>query len=118
MLLKRIGYWGDDGTGLPSPAALVDESWDEQERELVADHLARGFVARAYLGNAICRICGEKVGSLELTDGTYLWPEGLVHYVTVHHVRLPASFVDHVHSFMDAVEAAEVDETWWRSVGR
>ena len=116
MLLQRVGYWGDRDSGLPDPRTLVDESWDEDERGLVTNHLVRGFVARAYMGYASCRICGAQNGSLELTDGVFLWPEGLAHYVTAHAVKPPATFVDHVRSFTDEIEAADVDETWWRSL--
>jgi hypothetical protein len=115
VLLLRLGYWGERGSGLPDPASFVDESWDDTDRDLVAGHLDRGFVARAYMGYSTCRICGAQNGSLELTDGVYLWPEGLGHYVTVHSVRLPDSFVNHVRSFTDAIESADVDESWWRS---
>jgi hypothetical protein len=52
---------------------------------------------------------------LELTDRVFLWPEGLVHYVTAHNVRLPNGFVDHVRAFTDEIEDAAVDESWWRS---
>lgn len=116
MLLQRVGYWGDRDRGLPDPRALVDESWEAAERHLVTDYLVRGFVARAYLGYSACRICGAQNGSLEFTDGVFLWPEGLAHYVTAHAVRLPANFVDHVRSFTDEIEAADVDEAWWRSL--
>lgn len=114
--LQRLGYWGDRDSGLPSPTALVDDSWDEAERDLVTNHLARGFVARAYMGRAACRICGEQIGSLELTDGVYIWPEGLVHYVTVHHVRLPEPVVEHIRVFTDAIETADVDDSGWRAI--
>ena len=117
MLLQRLGYWGDRDSGLPDPVTLVDESWDRDERGLVTDHLVRGFVARAYVGYSTCRICGAQNGSLELTDGAFVWPEGLAHYVTAHAVRLPAAFVEHVHAFTDAIESADVDESWWRSLG-
>lgn len=116
MLLQRLGYWGEVGSGLPVPSSFVDESWDGQERAFVDEHLRRGFVARAYLGTAACRICGIELGSQELTDGVYLWPEGLRHYVTAHSVRLPAAFIRHVHAFTDEIESADVDETWWRSI--
>ncbi|MFE0464033.1 YrhB domain-containing protein [Kitasatospora sp. NPDC058965] len=32
-----------------------------------------------------------------LTDGTWLWPGGLAHYVEQHHLRLPPDFVRHAH---------------------
>jgi len=35
------------------------------------------------------------MGSCDLTDGTWVSPEGLWHYVDVHSVRLPDEFVEH-----------------------
>ncbi|WP_173094396.1 hypothetical protein [Actinomadura verrucosospora] len=116
MLLQRLGYWGEAGSGLPAPSALIDDSWNDMDRDLVAEHLGRGFVARAYTGHATCRVCGDQVGSLELTDGTYIWPEGLRHYVAAHSIRLPERFVEHVRTFTDEIEGADVDDSWWRSL--
>ena len=36
------------------------------------------------------------MGSWDLTDGTWVWPQGLSHYVEVHGVVLPEEFVSHV----------------------
>jgi hypothetical protein len=118
VLICSCNFWdtgGSPSSGLPHPAALIDESWDTEEREIVVDYLVRGFVARVYMGTSACRICGRRNGSLEFTDGVFIWPEGLAHYVKEHAVRLPEHFVRHVRSFTDDVESAEVDESWWRS---
>ena len=34
------------------------------------------------------------MGSHCLTDGAWVWPEGLTHYVECHDVRLPGEFVE------------------------
>lgn len=34
------------------------------------------------------------MGSKCLTDGNWVWPEGLAHYIEAHEVRLPDEFVD------------------------
>jgi hypothetical protein len=114
--LIRIGYWGDGTPGdYPDPRALIDYDVDSLERETVVDYLARGIAARPYLGVASCRICGMPLGSLELSDGTYLWPEGLAHYVGEHRVRLPTAFVDHVNARVTELEEAQADDDWWRA---
>jgi hypothetical protein len=103
---------------------MVDGTWDEGvafrdaalDRDDVADHLERGFAARAYMGLSPCRLCPQTNGALELTDGTFLWPEGLSHYVRHHAVRLPDTFLQHVISVRDALEAATADESWWQSL--
>lgn len=115
--LILLGYWVGPGTShsWPAPEALVDEEWDSIERKLVADYLSRGVVARSYMGYSTCRICGLQNGDLELSDGTYVWPSGLAHYVDEHAVRLPERFVHHVIQRIESLESAERDEAWWHS---
>lgn len=116
--LILIGYWRSEGTTeWPDPVDFVDSTWDADERDLVVDHLSRGFVVRAYMGYSPCRICGINNGALELSDGVYVWPDGLGHYVAEHAVRLPEPFVAHVLAMADAFEAVDRDESWWRSFG-
>lgn len=55
-------------------------------------------------------------GNIELSDGYYVWPDGLAHYASEHAVRLPERFVAHVSIMIDALEGAERDVDWWRSV--
>jgi len=112
--LIRIGYWvSTREPHWPDPHALVDATLDEDDRLDTADYLKRGWVARAYMGNSDCRICGITAGSLELTDGTYIWPEGLTHYVEEHFVRLPEIFTAHVMAMTEHYESLAVDDSWW-----
>ncbi|MEU7900479.1 hypothetical protein AB0B45_47555 [Nonomuraea sp. NPDC049152] len=101
--LRLIGYWSSaDTPDWPNPNDWVDLDWDDRERELVAIYLAGGIHAPyATAGPSECRICKQANGSLELTDGTYLWPEGLAHYVRDHSVRLPEVIVQHALKWMD-----------------
>ena len=47
-------------------------------------------------GTSWCRVCGKANGSAEHTDGVYLWPKGLAHYVCEHGVRPPVSVIRHI----------------------
>jgi hypothetical protein len=38
------------------------------------------------------------MGCRDFTDGKWVWPEGLYHYVEMHDVRLPDVFVVHCRS--------------------
>ncbi|MFI5707785.1 hypothetical protein [Kribbella sp. NPDC051620] len=68
------------------------------------------------MGYSPCRLCDSTTnGSLELSDGVYVWPEGLKHYVSDHGLRPPRSFVEHVIEMSEAFEDAGRDESWWRS---
>jgi hypothetical protein len=114
--LILIGYWaGERAAGWPSPRDFVDESWDSDTRDQVVDYLQRGFVVRAYMGYSPCRMCGRNNGDLELSDGTFVWPDGLVHYVVDHAVRPPQKFVTHVLSEIASYETAGREESWWRA---
>lgn len=67
------------------------------------------------------------MGTAEQTDGVYVWPEGLAHYVAEHNVRLPKEFVNHVLADPTRFHRVDVDpgdpeknfvtdERWWRSI--
>jgi hypothetical protein len=123
LSLRRIGYWKPAPSGIarnqadewPDPASFVDASWDADLRDMVADYLDCGFVWRAFAGLSPCRLCGQSNGALELSDGAFLWPSGLAHYIRDHQVRLPAEFVKHVERFTGQLEDAAVDDAWWYS---
>jgi len=117
--LILIGYWsGGDGPNDDWPDArdFIDESWDEDERIDVGLYLTHGLVARAWMGYSPCRLCDKQTnGNLELTDGIYIWPEGLAHYVREHQVRLPHEFVAHVRTRRELADEIVVDDAWWRT---
>ena len=104
--LRPIGFWKDhDQPNLPDPAGLVDLSWDTRERELVAEVLGSAATHQPGEGCSLCRICGAPNGFLDLSDGTYIWPEGLAHYGAGHSVRLEADVMADLlsrHSDLDA----------------
>lgn len=119
--LILIGYWsgGYGERGWPDVRDFVDQSWDEEERLDVGSYLRNGLVARAWMGYSPCRLCDTATnGNLDLTDGTYIWPEGLAHYVLDHSIRLPDEFVHHVHAQNAFTDDVTVDDSWWRSVRR
>lgn len=97
-LAGRLSAWL---TGVDSEAELtledhVDPSWDPSLRAAVVEYLARGSQHGAYFGTDVCRFCGKENGSIERSDGVWIWPDGLVHYVRDHAVRPPRDFVNHV----------------------
>lgn len=99
-MLKLIGYWIRtlDDEQCPAPQELVGELTSEVRAALVG-YLAGGLRLIQYRGYSWCRFdCGveyQKLGSWELTDGTWVWPEGLAHYVEAHGVVLPEEFISH-----------------------
>jgi hypothetical protein len=111
-----IGYWeGDTEPGWPRVTDFVDEHWDEAERHLVVSYLEQGRIPWAQAGISLCRVCGKANGSAERTDGVYIWPEGLVHYVREHGVRPPVSVIRHIIGRQAGMHPERVDEDWWRT---
>ena len=104
MTLRRIGFWragpGPDESGLPHPSEAIDEGWSADERARVVRYLRRGQVIAAYRGYSSCRMeCGipwQYMGSRDLSDGVWVWPEGYAHYVAHHGVKPSAEFLAEV----------------------
>lgn len=94
----EIGFWRttpNSTEDLPWPTEGYDPRWDTKEQLRVAAYLDSGQEHAAYKGTSMCRICGQSNGSRDLTDGTYLWPEGFSHYVRDHKVKPSQEFIDH-----------------------
>jgi hypothetical protein len=99
--LHAIGFWRCEDARIvfPHPKELVDPRWDLEERRRVADYLRHGRSLGANMGYSYCRFpqgpSDEEMGCADLTDGIWVWPEGLYHYVERYAVRLPEEFCRH-----------------------
>jgi hypothetical protein len=97
-MLKAIGFWieklGDEE--FPAPQELVGPM-PNSARVQLTKYLDAGLTFRTYRGCSWCRFgCGipySQIGDRDLTDGLWLWPEGLSHYGRNHEVILPEEFV-------------------------
>ena len=102
VTLKRGGFWkSDTEPSFPDPQALVDAAWDSAERERVLSYLEASYYTPIFQGGpSWCRFgCSPRpadIGTQDLTDGTWVFPEGFVHYVRSHDLKPPAEFLDHV----------------------
>lgn len=125
--LIAIGYWrGPLEPDLPDPSQWQDATWSWAEQQQVLTYLRQGRRLMEWMGYSWCRFaCGiseASMGTSDVTDGTYIWPEALPHYLECHQVRLPAAFVEHVlqQSCFPQATAQRVDEManedyeWWR----
>lgn len=121
--MKVIGYWitslVDDE--FPPPQELVID-YVPEIRQRIADYLDAGATFEVYRGVSWCRFfCGHPGHNTELTDGQWVWPADLSHYVRDHSVRLPDSFVQDALSRPVPVAARHYspsiipDETYWIS---
>jgi hypothetical protein len=113
--MRPIGFWIDslqDTDRIP-PQEVVRPLPDDI-RTAVGDYLDSGDVVQTYRGHLHCRFaCGHSMVHTELSDGRWLWPADLGHYVRDHGVALPQDFVDHVLSGTPHVPESEPDPDYW-----
>ncbi|AHJ96482.1 hypothetical protein Hsw_0887 [Hymenobacter swuensis DY53] len=108
----------------PDVACFVDETWPETMRLATLRYLQQERKLHYWMGMETCLFgCGQNLHITGCTDGTYYWPESLVHYLAQHAVRLPDEFVEHIQQqplFPTGTAAAadkntEADFTWWKT---
>jgi hypothetical protein len=96
--LKAIGYWwAEDDWMLPHPKWLVQADWQPEDRTKIVGYLRSGHQCMFWFGHSWCRLgCDNdtEMGTSCVTDGIWIWPEGLAHYLEHHGIRLPDEFVD------------------------
>lgn len=101
---RVVGFWRDPWhpttSAWPDPTDAVDPSWAPPERDAVIAYLNDGEHDTPWQGYSWCRFkCGvpdSEMGAWDLTDGTYVWPEGYAHYLEKHDVKPPEEFLEHV----------------------
>jgi hypothetical protein len=92
--LREVGYWSADvgsaDSSRPHPSRFIDASWHREHADdaaAVVQYLRCGMLESYELGYSTCRLCGvsgKAMGCCALTDGVFVWPEGLAHYVESH----------------------------------
>lgn len=99
--LQLIGFWeeSEDSPQWPDPKDLVTDT-PLTHRERVVAYLRSGVVVAEWLGYSHCRFEGgpsdRVMGCRDLSDGYWLWPEGLWVYIDQFNVKLPNDFLEHV----------------------
>ena len=110
MELRPVGFWAKvapdgrlDEPRLPRPQDCVDPAWQLTcAGRATAAYISRAGCLESYeLAYATCRFVGctapaRELGCATMTDGVWLWPEGLLHYLRAHAVRPPEGFVQHL----------------------
>ena len=113
-VLHEIGFWHEPGSGrlAADPRRLVRPHWAADERTRLMAYLRAGAQVGAYMGTSYCRFgCGgaaPRLGCRDLSDGVWLWPDGLVHYLEVHDVALPEEFLAHARANDFRIPAVDV----------
>ncbi|MEH2348717.1 MAG: hypothetical protein V7K55_12045 [Nostoc sp.] len=113
--MPTIGYWikSLDDDQFLAPQEVTGKLTPDIAEQVVA-YLRQGKLYTQYRGLSWCRFrhrCAEAfMGSSEFTDGYWIWPEGLVHYVEVHRVALPEEFLaDALNKLVTRNKSIELD---------
>ena len=91
---------------LPHPNRLIEVLGHCSYDQRVLAYVDGGIEVAVCMGYSTCRCCDiadEEMGSRDLTDGTWVWPEGLSHYLRVHKLPLPNAFLQTMHENCHAV---------------
>jgi len=119
--LKVVGWWVTSlaEVDLPAPQELVGDL-SPSIRAALIKHLTSGLRLVQYRSYSWCRFCcgiaDSSTGSCDLTDGAWVWPEGLAHYIEAHGVVLPQDFINHVLSGPSLTKPDEpqpYDDEYW-----
>ncbi len=102
MKLKAIGFWySDTERNYRDPKMDVGDYTSETDKQRLVAYLESGQLFVDYMGYAYCRLgctLPAELGSSDFTDGVWVWPEGLSHYIESHSVVLAPEFIKHVAS--------------------
>ncbi len=103
--MEEVGFWRrfedisvDPADSRPWPSVDVSAGYEINKSNII-EFLIRGAVESYELGYSTCRLCGSnsvEMGCITQTDGIFVWPEGLLHYVQNHNVQLPSKFLAHI----------------------
>lgn len=97
-----FGLWkstDDDPTQVPLFEEVVDTGWNPPDLAEILAYLRDCPVAIASVPlSEPCPMCGEVLSELtaQRSDGVWVWPAVLEHYVSRHHVRLPDRMVERI----------------------
>ena len=127
--LKLIGFWSGDRESHESwidPSKLVAPGCYGDEKSRVVAYLRAGTRINFELGYSFCRIEGgppdSEMGTCDMTDGTWVWPEGLWVYVDLYDVKLPDEFLIHARNLDYQIpesatkltlNSVQYDSTFW-----
>lgn len=100
--LRYVGFWSMDRRcrgGLIHPTYLGKGGLSPDERAMFIHYLKSGLEVCSWLGFSFCRMPDgppdQEMGCRDLSDGKWIWPEGLAVYVGQYDIELPEEFVEH-----------------------
>lgn len=97
---RYFGVWSEnDYVGQPSVALWVNEKSKVDDIDKVLRYLKESVVVVTIPVACRCVLCEKKVATVGWqSDGVWLWPTSLYHYVSEHHVTIPERMQENMRS--------------------
>jgi len=80
----------------PKVEMAIDVEWAPTDINDLATYLQDCPIASTTGLSVPCLLCDKSLAMCYQSDGEWLWPCGLQHYLTAHSVVLPSRFVNHI----------------------
>jgi len=98
---KFFGFWKAselDSEELPWVHDFTDENWNPKDKERLLAYIYNcPLVIVSGSIRTKCLLCDDELASSDfVSDGEWLWPKDLTHYMMKHFVRLPDKFIEHI----------------------
>jgi hypothetical protein len=98
---KWFGFWKQDGdyyASCPDFNEWMISDCELEPDQKIIDYLSNGSFVSASPIYVNCHICEETIDSSKviLTDGIWMWPKDLVHYISLHKLKIPDEFYAHM----------------------
>ncbi len=96
-----FGFWSGGGQGeahLPRLEVWIAPDWQPTDKAGLLRYIEQSpVVVAASTPQTPCLICDKRLSSSSFqSDGVWLWPQDLIHYLNAHQVRLPEALVEHI----------------------
>ncbi len=89
MWARYIGYWKSDNHPTFIDPKYIMGTWREEKRASIIAYLQSGRIFCDHLQLEQCIICKYETKRIDLTDGLWIWPSILVHYIQEHNILMP-----------------------------
>ena len=85
---------------IPSVEQFQDKTWSPTDKVEIKQYLRKApSLTGGRWMHVFCPLCGVQLAPQSWrSDGIWVWPLDLVHFIEMHHVRLPSRFLEHIRS--------------------
>lgn len=96
---RWYGYWnyGAPASKFPALNDAIDVSWSPPDKKQLVTYLDGAPLVRVYSYTGfLCPLCAAMLDISERTDGVWVWPMSLSHFVKLHGVVIPDAFAGRI----------------------